>query len=130
MGRLGVVGVRVERAPGHVAVTVSVGYDGGVVTGRAGRQAVEAQPVQVAAEAALDVVRKIAPAPARWALEQIAVQSLLAGQAVIAHVLLETEGSSEHLIGSALSRSAPLEEAAAEAVLDAVERRLGWLVKS
>lgn len=129
MARLAVVGVRVERAPGQVAVAVSLGHDGGVVTGRASRPTVEAQPAQVAAEAALDAVRQVAPAPNRWALEQVAVQSLLAGQAVVAHVLLEMEGSTEHLIGSALSRSAPLEEAAAAAVLDAVERRLGWLAK-
>ena len=130
VGRLRVVGVRVERAPGRVAAAISLGYDGGVVVGRADRPAAETQIAQVAGEAALDAIRQVAPGQTRWVLEQIAVQSLLAGQAVVAHVLLETEGSPEHLIGSALSRSGPLEDAAAEAVVNAVERRLGWFVKN
>lgn len=130
VGRLRVVGVRVERAPGRVAAAVSLGYDGGVVIGRADRPAAETQIAQVAGEAALDAVRQVAPGQTRWVLEQIAVQSLLAGQAVVAHVLLETEGAPEHLIGSALSRSGPLEDAAAEAVVNAVERRLGWFVRN
>jgi len=129
VGRLRVVGVRVERAPGRVAAAVSLGYDGGVVIGRADRAAAESQIAQVAGEATLDAVRQVAPGHTSWVLKQITVQSLLAGQAVVAHVLLETEGSPEHLIGSALSRSGPLEDAAAEAVLNAVERRLGWFVK-
>lgn len=130
VGRLRVVGVRVERTPGHVAVAVSLGHDAGAVTGRFDRPAADAQAVQVAAEAALDALRQVAPSGTRWALEQVSVQSLLAGQAVVAHILLETEGAPEHLIGSALSRAGPLEEAAAEAVVDAVERRLGWFTKT
>jgi len=110
-------------------VAVSLGHDGSVVTGRIDRPAAEAQAIQVAAEAALDALRQVAPAGTRWALEQITVQALLTGQAVIAHIVLETEGAPEHLVGSALSRSGPLEEAAAEAVLDAVERRWGWFAK-
>lgn len=86
--------------------------------------------MQVAAEATLEALRQIAPPGPRWSLEQVSVQSLLAGQAVVAHILLETEGATEHLIGSALSRAGPLEEAAAEAVVDAVERRLSWFTKA
>ncbi|HET6380970.1 MAG TPA: hypothetical protein VFH63_08050 [candidate division Zixibacteria bacterium] len=108
---------------------MSLGYDGGVVIGRAERPAGEAQIPVAAAEAALDAVRQLAPAPTRWVLGQIAIQPMLAGQAVVASVVLETEGSTEHLIGSALSRSGPIEEAAAEAVLDAVERRLGRFIR-
>lgn len=130
VGRLRVAGVRVERAPGRVAATVTLGHDGGSVTGRAERPAGEAQLVQAAAEAALEAVRQIAAGRTRWSLEQIAVETLLAGQAVVASIRLEAEGTAEHLIGSALSRSGPLEEAAAEAVLNAVERRLGWFVGS
>lgn len=130
VGRLRVAGVRVERTLGRVAAAVTLGFDGGGVIGRADRPAGESQIVQAAAEAALDAVRQVAPGQTRWVLEQIAVQSLVAGQAVVASVLLETEGKVEHLIGSALSRSGPLEETAAEAVLDAVERRLGWFAGS
>jgi len=129
-GRLRVVGVRVERVSGRVAVVVSLGYDGAVVTGRADRATGETQTIQVAAEAVLEAIRQVAPGQTRWGLEQVAIQPMLGGPAVVAHILLEAEGTSEHLIGSALGRSGPLEEAAAEAVLDAVERRLGWFTKN
>ncbi|MDQ7844078.1 MAG: hypothetical protein QN141_06260 [Armatimonadota bacterium] len=130
-GRLRIAGVRLERGPGRVSVTVSLGHDGAVITGRADRAGGEVQTVPIAAEAALNAVRQVAPGRARWGLEQAMVQPLAGGQAVVVHILLETEeGASEHLIGSALGRRGPLEEAAAEAVLDAVERRLSGLVKN
>jgi hypothetical protein len=128
VGRLRVAGVRVERAPGRVAATVILDHGGGTVTGRAERASGDSQAVAAVAEAALDAVRQIAPAHTRWALEQVVVQSLLAGRAVVASVLLETEGIAEHLVGSALSRAGPLEDAAADAVVNAVERRLGWFI--
>jgi len=124
------VGVRLERGPERVSVTVSLGHDGAVLTGRADRAGGEGQTVPVAAEAALEAIRQVAPGRARWGLEQVIVQPMVSGQAVVAHILLEAEGTSEHLVGSALGRQGPLEEAAAEAVLDAVERRLGWLVQN
>jgi len=56
--------------------------------------------------------------------------AMTAGRGVIVDVVLETEDREEHLIGSALSASVPLAEVAARAVIDAVERRLGWLIRT
>jgi hypothetical protein len=49
---------------------------------------------------------------------------------VIVHVTVETEDREEHLVGSALGPTPPLEETAARAVVDAVDRRLGWLIRT
>ena len=130
MARLRILGVRVERHAGRVAVAVSLGSDGEVATGQVDRPAADAEAPHVAAEATLEALRQIAPVRTRWALEHAVVSAMTAGQAVIVDVVLEVEDREEHLIGSALSRSAPLEEAAAQAVLDAVGRRLGWLSRT
>lgn len=130
MARLRILGVRVERHAGRVAVAVILGHDGEVATGQVDRTAAAAEAPRVAAEAALEALRQIAPARTRWALRTTAVSAVTAGQAVTVDVLLETEDREEHLIGSALSPSAPLEEAAARAVVDAVDRRLGWLIRT
>jgi hypothetical protein len=130
VARLRILGVRVERHAGRVAVAVSLGYDGAVATGQVDRTAAEAESPRVAAEAALEALRQIAPARTRWALKTTAVTAVTAGRAVIVDVLLETEDREELLIGSALSPPAPLEEAAARAVVDAADRRLGWLIRT
>jgi len=52
-----------------------------------------------------------------------------AGPAVIAHILVETPRGQEHLVGSALGRGGPLEDAAAAAVVDAIDRRLDWYLR-
>lgn len=126
MARLRIAGVRVERQAGRVGVTVSLGHEGGVVTGQVDRPAGDAQTPSLAAEAALDALRQIAPPQTRWALDGTVTRAVAVGHAVIVEVILETEGGEEHLIGSALSTFGSLEDAAAQAVLDAVERRLGW----
>jgi hypothetical protein len=128
VARLRILGVRVERHAGRVAVAVSLGHDGEVATGQVDRS--EAEAPRVAAEAALEALRQIAPDRTRWALKATAVTAVPAGRAVIVDVVLETEDREEHLIGSALSPSAPLEEAAARAVVDAVDRRLGRLIRT
>jgi len=128
--RLRILGVRVERHAGRVAVAVSLGHDGETATGQADRPAAESETPRVAAEATLDALRQIAPTRAHWALEDAVVSAMSAGHAVIVDVVLEAEGREEHLIGSALSASVPLAEVAARAVIDAVERRLGWLIRT
>lgn len=132
MARLRILGVRVERRAGRVAVAVTLGRDGEVATGQVDRPVVEAEAEapRVAAEAALEALRQIAPARTRWVLEHAVISAMTAGRAVIVDVVLQTEDREEHLIGSALSPSAPLEEAAARAVVDAVDRRLGWLIRT
>ena len=130
MARLRVLGVRVGRHAGRVAVAVSLGHNGEVATGQVDRPAAETEAPHVAAEATLEALRQIAPLRARWALKQAVISAMTAGRGVIVDVVLETEDREEHLIGSALSPSAPLEEAAARAVVDAVERRLGWLIRT
>ena len=130
MARLRILGVRVGRHAGRVAVAVSLGHNGEVATGQVDRPAAEAEAPRVAAEATLEALRQIAPARTRWALEHVVVSAMTAGRAVIVDVVLETEDREEHLIGSALSPSAPLEEAVARAVVDAVDRRLGWLIRT
>jgi hypothetical protein len=130
VARLRILEVRVDRRAGRVAAAVSLGYDGGTATGQIDRPATEAEAPHVAAEATLEALRQIAPARTRWALEHAVISAMTAGRAVIVDVVLETEDREEHLIGSALSSSGPLEEAAARAVVDAVDRRLSWLSRT
>ena len=130
MARLRILEVRVERQFGRVAVAVSLGHDGEVATGQVDRPAADDEAPRVAAEAALEALRQIAPARTRWALKETVVSGVTAGRAVIVYVTLETEDREEHLVGSALSPGSPLEETAARAVVDAVDRRLGWLIRT
>lgn len=124
------VGVRVEHTPGRVAVAVSLTSGSAVVSAQVERAAAESQGLQVAAEATLEAVRQTAPPGTQWVLQHAASTPMAAGTAVVAHVLLETERGQEHLIGSALSTSGRLEEAAAQAVVDAVDRRLSWYLRT
>lgn len=128
MARLRVLGVRVERHAGRIVATVTLGRNGGVATGQVERPAAEGP--RAAAEAAVEALRQIAPAGTRWALAHAGVSAVRAGRAVIVQIDLETEDGAEHLIGSSLSHSTALEEAAARAVVDAVDRRLGWLIRT
>ncbi len=130
MARLRILRVRVERHSGRVAVAVTLGRDGELATGQVDRQAGDADVPRVAAEAALEALRQIAPARAHWTLREAVVGRVAADRAVIVHVTLATEDREEQLIGSALSPGPPLEEAAARAVVDAVDRRLGWLIRT
>lgn len=130
MARLRILRVRVERHEGCVAVAVSLGHDGEVATGQVDGPEAEAEGARVAAEATLEALRQIAPVPARWTLAHAVTSTMAAGRAVLVDVVLETEDREEHLIGSALRPSAPLEEIAARAVVDAVDRRLGWLIRT
>ncbi len=130
MARLRILEVRVERHAGRVAVAVNLGHNGEVARGQVDRPVAEAYTPQLAAEAALEALRRIAPAHTRWVLGQALISTLAPGRAVIVDVVMETEGSEEHLIGSALSTSAALEEAAALAVVRAVERRWGWFIRT
>lgn len=130
MARLRIIEVRVERQYGRVAVAVSLGHDGALATGQVDRPAADDDTPRIAAEAAIEALRQIAPAGTRWALKDAAVSHVTTGRAVIVHVIVETEDQEEHLVGSALSSAPPLEEAAARAVVDAVDRRLGWLIRT
>jgi hypothetical protein len=130
VARLRIVEVRVERQFGHVAVAVSLGHDGAMATGQVARPAGDDDAPRIAAEAALEALRQLAPARTRWALKDAAVSRVPAGRAVIVHVTVETEDREEHLVGSALGPTPPLEETAARAVVDAVDRRLGWLIRT
>ena len=130
MARLRILRVRVERHEGCVAVAVSLGHDGEVATGQVDRPEAEAEGARMAAEATLEALRQIAPVTARWTLAHAVTSTMAAGRAVLVDVVLETEDREEHLIGSALRPSAPLEEIAARAVVDAVDRRLGWLIRT
>lgn len=121
---LRVTAVRVEHTPGHVAVTVKLTRGTTTLTARIDRPAVESQGVQVAAEAALEAIRQVMPRGARLVLHRAVSQAMTAGAAVITHIVAETQQGQEHLVGSALSRGGPLEDAAVEAVVDAVDRRL------
>lgn len=127
VGGLRVAGVVVTRTPGRAAVTVSLMHGDTVLSAQVERPAVDSGGMQVAAEAALEVVRQIAPSGTHWILLGTARQATSGGQAVVVQVLLETERGQEYLIGSALGRGGPLEEAAAHAVVDAVDRRLSGL---
>lgn len=130
MARLRILGVRVERQFGRVTAAVSLGHDGQAATGQVDRAAAEAEIPRIAAEAALEALRQIAPAGVRWVLQETAVTQMAAGRVVIVQVTVETEDRQEHLVGSALSVAPPLEEAAARAVVQAVDRRLGWLIRT
>jgi len=130
VARLRILGIRVERGSGRVAVAVSLGHDGEMATGHVDRPAADDEAPRVAAEAALEALRQIAPARTRWTLKETVVGGVSAGRAVIVHVTVETEDREEHLVGSALSPAPALEEAAVQAVVDAVDRRLGWLIRT
>ncbi len=129
MVRLRVAGVRVERTPGRVAVTVNLFHGPTVLTARIERPAGDSVGVQVAAEAAVEAVRQLAPVGTAFVLQQATSQPVGAGPAVVTHILVETPRGQEHLVGSALGRGGPLEDAAVAAVVDAVDRRLDWLLR-
>lgn len=130
VGRLRVAGVRVERMSGRIAVTVGLMHGEATLTASVERPAAESQGVQVAAEAALEALRQVAPSGTRFVLLRTANLTMNAGPAVVTQVLVETPRGHEQLVGSALCRGRPLEDAAAEAVLDAVGRRLIWLLRT
>lgn len=130
MARLRVADVRVERTPERVAVRVSLMHGEAALAAEVERPAAEAQGVVVAAEAALEAVRQAVPPGTRWGLQQATKQSVAAGVAVVVNIVLETERGREHLVGSAFSRAGPLEEIAAHAVVDAVERRLAGFLRA
>lgn len=130
VARLRVGGVRVERTPGRVAVSVNLLHDDTVLSARVERPAGESAGVQVAAEAAVEAVRKAAPPGTVFTLQRASSHLVSAGPAVVAHVVIDTPIGQEHLVGSALGRGGPLEDAAVAAVVDAVDRRLAWLLRS
>jgi hypothetical protein len=130
VARLRILAVRVERQFERVAVAVSLGYGGEMATGHVDWPAADDDAPRVAAEATLEALRQIAPARTRWALQRAVVSGVSGRRAVVVHVTVETEDRAEHLVGSALSPAPPLEEAAAHAVVDAVDRRLGWLIRT
>ena len=129
MVRLRVGGVRVERTPGRVAVTVNLLHDSSVLTARVERPNGESGSVQVAAEAAIAAVGQVAPPGTTFVLQRALSHPVSAGPAVITHILVETPRGQEHLVGSALGRGGPLEDAAAAAVVDAIGRRLDWYLR-
>jgi len=130
MARLRVGGVRVERTPGRVAVSVNLLHDHTVLFARVERPAGESGGVQVAAEAAVEAVRKVAPAGTAFTLQRASSHLVSAGPAVVAHIVIDTPIGQEHVVGSALGRGGPLEDAAVAAVVDAVDRRLAWLLRT
>ena len=129
MARLRVAGVRVERTPGRVAVSVNLLHNDTMLSARVERPAGESAGVQVAAEAAVEAVRKAAAPGIAFTLHRASSHLVSAGPAVVTHIVVETPGGQEHLIGSALGRGGPLEDAAVAAVVDAVDRRLAWLLR-
>lgn len=90
MARLRVAGVRVERTPGRVAVTVNLLHNGTVVTARVERPAGESGGVQVAAEAAVQAVRQVAPPDTTFVLQRATSELVGAGPAVVTHVVVDT----------------------------------------
>ncbi len=129
MARLRVAGVRVERTPGRVAVTVNLLHDDSVLTARVERPAGESGGVQVAAEAAVEAVRQLAPAGTTFILQRATSHPVSAGPAVVTHIVVDSPRGQEHLVGSALGRGGPLEDAAVAAVIDAIDRRLAWFLR-
>lgn len=129
MAHLRVAGVRVERTPGHVAVTVNLFHDDTALSARVERPASESGGVQVAAEAALEAIRQVTPPGTTLMLQRATNQPVSIGSAVVAHIMVETVGGQEYLVGAALRRDGPLEDAAAAAVVDALDRRLTWLLR-
>ncbi len=129
MARLRVAGVRVERTPGRVAVSVNLLHNDTMLSARVERPAGESAGVQVAAEAAVEAVRKAAPPGTAFTLQRASSYLVSAGPAVVTHIVVETPRGQEHLVGSALGRGGPLEDAAVAAVVDAVDRRLAWLLR-
>jgi len=127
MARLRIAGVRVERTPGHVAVTVNLLHDDSVLTARVERPARDTGGVQVAAEAAVEAVRQLVPPGTTFILQRTISHPVSAGSAVVTHIVMDSPRGREHLVGSALGRGGPLEDAAVAAVIDAVDRRLEWL---
>jgi len=111
MARLRVGGVRVERTPGRVAVSVNLLHDDTVLFARVERPAGESAGVQVAAEAAVEAVRKAAPAGTAFTLQRASSHLVSAGPAVVAHIVIDTPIGQEHVVGSALGRGGPLEGA-------------------
>src|SRR5439155_524189 len=75
-------------------------------------------------------VRKAAPAGTAFTLQRASSHLVSAGPAVVAHIVIDTPIGQEHVVGSALGRGGPLEDAAVAAVVDAVDRRLAWLLRT
>ncbi len=110
-------------------MTVNLLLDDTVLTARVERPAGESGGVQVAAEAAVQAVRQAAPPDTTFVLQRASSELVGNGPAVVTHVVVDTPRGQEHLVGSALGRGGPLEDAAVAAVLDAVDRRLAWLLQ-
>lgn len=110
-------------------MTVNLVHDDTVLTARVERPAGESGGVQVAAEAAVQAVRQVAPPDTTFVLQRASSELVGDGPAVVTHVVVDTPRGQEHLVGSALGRGGPLEDAAVAAVLDAVDRRLAWLLQ-
>lgn len=130
MGRLRVAGVRVERTPDRLAVTVNLLHGETVLTARVERPVGEFHGIEAAAEAAVAAVRLAAPSAVRFVLGRAARQAVAGGPAIVTHVMVDSPQGREHLVGSALGRGGPLEDAAVAAVVDAVDRRFAWFVRT
>jgi hypothetical protein len=116
----------VERTPERVAATVTLLCGDVALTARADHPPAESAGVLAAAEAATAAVGQALPAGVRVVLRRTVVQHSAAGPLVVVHVVVETARGPEHLVGAALGGAGPLEDAAAAAVVDAVERRVQW----
>lgn len=129
MAGVRVAGVRVERTPDRVAATVTVLHGEAGLTARAERPPGELAGVWAAAEATAAALGQILPAGVAATLRRVVVQQVAAGPLVVVHLAVETGRGAENLVGAALGRGGPLEDAAAAAVVDAVERRLEWYLR-
>src|SRR5947209_17980367 len=104
MARLRVAGVRVERTPGRVAVSVNLLHKDTMLSARVERPAGESAGVQGAAEAAVEAVRKAAPLGTAFTLQRASSHMASAGPAVVTDNVVETPCGQGHPGGSALGR--------------------------
>jgi hypothetical protein len=106
-------------------VTVVLSYEDDRFFGQALGNSSPTHRARLAGEAALRAVESITGPTVRLELLAIAAADLGEAQVALAQVRLD---GGEILVGSALMRKGDPEQAAAKAVLDALNRRLGLII--
>jgi len=120
-----IVGIEGDTEGADARITVVLGYEDGRYYGQALGDAEPHHRARLAGEAALRAVESLTGSEVDLELLAIAAADLGETRVALAQVRLDTD---EILVGSALIGAGDVEEAAAKAVLDALNRRLGLIV--
>lgn len=121
-GRIQIQGVRLRREREETKVVAELAWENQVVSGEAREEG--ASTVRLAALATVEAMNRLLPEGYRLSLEGIEVIHLRQNDAIVVHVALLHLGRREDLAGSTFLVGRHPLEIGAEAVLDAVQRRV------